>query len=269
MPIEPIKIPQNVYVEDRIIGPVTLKQLAIVGIGTGISYAMFATASRDGSISVPLGVALWTPALISAMFAFLKINDLSLFNLILLAIEHSNKPNTRYWSSHQGISINFVSKAFKQAVIDANTKINENANKLAELTRQMERREEELSKLANHMPTDVGEVTVSPATPRSRIDGIGIVPDSPQAKVIAPAAATEAPKAAVQPARVKAQGLNPAKSVDGFAPAGTVAAAEAAEDAQIEADFKAEMDANDSATETKTNASKKALDAFKHIFPQD
>ncbi len=283
MPIEPVKIPQNVYVEDRIIGPVTLKQLAIVGVGAGISYAMFSTASRGGSISIPYGVLLWTPAMIAAAFAFLKINDLSLFNIILLGIEHSNKPDLRFWSSHPGISINFVSKAAKQAVIDANTKITENAGKLAELTRQLERREEELSKLANHTLTTTtpSETAPPPTSGNRRLDGINAMheaagapakaaqsPAAPAAPVTIASISAPIPAAPVQQNRVQAQGLNPAASIDGIAAkpaASTEAAAAAAEDAQTEAEFQAEIDAADKGPSN--GGGKKALDAFKHIFP--
>ena len=64
MPIEPVKIPQNVYVEDRIIGPITLRHLIICGLGGGISYALYSTAAKAGVMSMPLAVVLWSPALI-------------------------------------------------------------------------------------------------------------------------------------------------------------------------------------------------------------
>lgn len=251
MAIEPVKIPQNVYVEDRIIGPVTLKQLAIVGIGTGISYALFSTASRAGPISIPYGVILWTPAMIAAAFAFLRINDLSLFNIILLMIEHANKPNQRYWSSHPGISINFVSKAAKQAVIDANTKINENAAKLAELTRQMEKREEELVKLANHAVTPDDSIPGVAATPPAsrRLDGISAM------HAATATSQTTATTAAGTP------GLQPQNSIDGI----RAAAAPAAE-AQAAAPIDGIQPA--AKTEEKKESSQHPLDAFKHVFPE-
>jgi len=249
MAIEPVKIPQNVYVEDRIIGPVTLKQLAIVGIGTGISYALFSTASRGGQISIPYGIILWTPAMIAAAFAFLRINDLSLFNIILLMIEHANKPNQRYWSSHPGISINFVSKAAKQAVIDANTKISENAAKLAELTRQMEKREEELVKLASHTVTPADSTPSANPSPSGgrRLDGISAMH---AAAVTTPAATATA-----------AAGLQPQNSIDGIR-----AAAAPATDTQASAP----IDGIQSAPkpEVKKEAPQHPLDAFKHIFPE-
>lgn len=107
MTIDPIKIPQNVYIEDRIVGPLTLKQILIVGIGAGISYVLYsASAKSNGAVSVPMTAITWTPAAIAAAFAFLRINDVSLFRIILLLIERINKPAIRTMEPRRGITIN-------------------------------------------------------------------------------------------------------------------------------------------------------------------
>lgn len=107
MPIDPIKIPQNVYIEDRIVGPLTLKQVIICAIGGGFSYAMFASISRTyGEIALPLQILVWVPAAISAIFAFVRINDLSMMRICLLLLEKMNKPSTRTWTPRRGIIIN-------------------------------------------------------------------------------------------------------------------------------------------------------------------
>ncbi len=107
MPIEPIKIPQNVYIEDRIVGPLTLKQVLIVAVGGGFSYAMFASISKTyGTIALPLQLLVWLPAVISIIFAFVRINDLSMMRLVLLFLERINKPATRTWTPRRGIIIN-------------------------------------------------------------------------------------------------------------------------------------------------------------------
>ncbi len=150
MPLEPVKIPQNVYVEDRIIGPVTLKQLIIMGLGSGFSYIMYASVSKVTQPTILLTILLWSPTLVAAAFAFLKINDLSLFNIILLMIEHMNKPSQRAWCPHRGISINIVTKAPPSAANEqqARKKVQE-ASRLAELTWQMEKRQADLSTIGN------------------------------------------------------------------------------------------------------------------------
>jgi hypothetical protein len=107
MPIEPIKIPQNVHIEDRIVGPLTLKQILIVGIGAGFSYTLYGMMTQAyGALPLGLTVMVWIPAGIAAIFAFIRINDVSMFRLMLLAIEKLNKPSTRVWSPRRGITIN-------------------------------------------------------------------------------------------------------------------------------------------------------------------
>ncbi len=158
MPIEAVKIPQNVYIEDRIIGPVTLKQLIISGLGLGMSYAIFSTAQKSGVTNpVALGVT-WIPAVIFCAFAFMKVNDLTLFNIILLSIESFNKPNQRIWSPHAGLSINLITRQHVKEINDMTAKATTNADKLADITRQLEKRQEELSELAKHANPTPGAV---------------------------------------------------------------------------------------------------------------
>jgi hypothetical protein len=150
MAIEAVKIPQNVYVEDRIIGPVTLKQLVITGVGAGISYIIFATVTKAGFSGIPTIIICWIPAYLAASFAFLKINDLSLFNIILLFIENMNKSNIRYWSPHPGLSINLVTRQSQKEMENATTKATKDAERLMEITKQMQKRQEEMNRLSMH-----------------------------------------------------------------------------------------------------------------------
>ncbi len=150
MPIEAVKIPQNVYVEDHIIGPVTLKHLLILGIGSGISYVIFASAQQAGVTNVVFLGACWIPAVIAAAFAFFRINDMSLFRIILLSIEGFNKPSQRYWSPYPGISINLITSQHAKEIVEASAKAISNAGKLADMTRQMEKRQEEINKMTAH-----------------------------------------------------------------------------------------------------------------------
>lgn len=211
MPIEAVKIPQNVYVEDRIIGPITLKHLLIVGIGAGISYAIFASAQKAGVTNVVVLGACWTPAAIAAAFAFFKVNDLSLFNIILLSIEGFNKPSQRYWSPYPGISINLITSQHAKEIVEASAKAESNANKLADITRQLEKRQEELNKLTAHdhpspvavegIRTQLAENVKHGVYEHEPVEDSPIFQDSP------------APTA-VRTDRVQAEGLDPNKSVD-------------------------------------------------------
>ena len=110
MSLEPIKIPQNVYIEDRIVGPITLRHIIILGVGGGISYVLYGMANNvyaqsGGAAPLPITIICWIPALIAAAFAFVKINDLSLLRIMLLTLEKANKPTVRQFAPRQSFSI--------------------------------------------------------------------------------------------------------------------------------------------------------------------
>lgn len=201
MPIEAVKIPQNVYVEDHIIGPITLKHLLILGIGAGISYVLFASVQNAGVTNVVFLGAAWIPAVISAAFAFVRINDLSLFNIILLSIEGFNKPSQRYWSPYPGISINLITSQHAKEIVEASAKAESNANKLADITRQLEKRQQEMNKLTAHDQQAPGN-TEAVRTQVSEHVAHGMHEHE------------DSPATAVRTDRVQAEGLDPAKSVD-------------------------------------------------------
>ncbi len=113
MPIEPVKIPQNVYVEDRIIGPITLRQIMITMVSAGISYAIWAAMKASGPVDAVQTTMAWIPTVIGVLFAFVKINGISLFRILLLVIERIDKPGKRVWSPRTGIYINIVTKPAK------------------------------------------------------------------------------------------------------------------------------------------------------------
>ena len=110
MPIEAVKIPQNVYIEDRIIGPITLKQLVLCVIGGGISYALWTGLSKaygDQGLSIFLIVISLIPAVIFIAFAFIKIYGLSLMRICLLSLEKIIKPTIRVWTPRTGVKISY------------------------------------------------------------------------------------------------------------------------------------------------------------------
>lgn len=140
MPIQPIKIPQNVYIEDRIIGPLTLRQIIVVCIGCGFSYALWASISKSyGYVGIPLTVMVWIPGALSALFAFVRVNDLSLLRICLLLLERFNKPSIRTWEPRRGISINI--RTFSAPGRDARQRdapVTEAPQKLEELSSMLD-----------------------------------------------------------------------------------------------------------------------------------
>lgn len=195
MPIDPIKIPQNVYIEDRIVGPLTLKQIIIVALGGGFSYVLWSTITKTiGSVNIVLTVLAWIPAVIAVIFAFVKINDLSMFRLCLLAVERFNKPSLRTWSPRRGISINvrtFSAQTQQDGHTQGNTK--KDTRPLEAITDSldngMQPMEEEPPAPSPEpvLPVDKSKVSASPIVGGTPLDGI--------ASSIAAPAATAEPKA--------------------------------------------------------------------------
>jgi len=96
------KIPQNIDVADKIVGPLTLRQLITVAIGAGISYVLFAISSKLYELNTLEYVVIALPAIIAAAAAFIKINNIPFTKFVLLSLEYAIKPKKRFWD-HRGI----------------------------------------------------------------------------------------------------------------------------------------------------------------------
>ena len=196
MPIDPVKIPQNVYIEDRIVGPLTLRQTIIRAVGGGFSYMMFAAVQKSyGSVTIPVAILVWIPAVISVAFALIKINDLSLVRICFLMLERFHKPSTRTFSPRRGISIN----------IRVNTQKVED-DKVADDARHTEQRKataatktqsniRELSSILDSTPIEAVVDSVTPQTAAAETED-----------PLDPWDAVSEPKRPVDPSRVKADG---------------------------------------------------------------
>ena len=97
------KIPQDVGIEDKIIGPLSLRQLIIVAVGVGISYVIYAVAAKLYELNTLEYIIIALPAMIAAAAAFIKVNNVSFTKFILLSLEYAIKPKKRLWD-HRGIS---------------------------------------------------------------------------------------------------------------------------------------------------------------------
>lgn len=90
------KIPQNVRIEDKIVGPLTMKQLIILGLGGGLAYVTYVFLAKRYFIEV------WLPptaviALVTLAFAFVRINGNSFSKWLLLLLEYMlNKRKRTY-----------------------------------------------------------------------------------------------------------------------------------------------------------------------------
>lgn len=88
------KIPQNVQIEDKIVGPLTLKQLIYLGVGGGITYAIYTALATKYYIEIWIWFVL-PPALLTLAITFLKINGIPFAKWVLLMAEHFYNPRKR------------------------------------------------------------------------------------------------------------------------------------------------------------------------------
>lgn len=91
------KVPQDVQREDTIIGPITLKQMVILGIGGGIAYALFIQLSKNYFIEVWIIPVVLITA-ITLAFAFIKVHNLTFTAYLLHLTEYLYLPKSRQWS---------------------------------------------------------------------------------------------------------------------------------------------------------------------------
>ena len=99
-----VKIPQNVRVEDKIIGPLSLKQIIIIAIGGGLSYVLFTMIQKSmGTVPSVAHLFIWIPAIITTAFAVVRVNDIPLTRYFLLILEGMSKPRVRVWQPRTGV----------------------------------------------------------------------------------------------------------------------------------------------------------------------
>ena len=95
------KVPQNIDMQDRILGPLTMVQFIYAVIGGGICYAIFSAVHAPYSYFIIAPIALFVLAMI-----FLKINERPFLNFLVSAVEYSTAPKKRFWH-HEDHSSNF------------------------------------------------------------------------------------------------------------------------------------------------------------------
>lgn len=100
------KVPQNIDLEDKIVGPLTLIQFLYV-ISGGVSiYLLFLTMGQSfvfWVLSVPI-------ATIALALAFLKIQDQPLSHFIKAGLTYLTRPKVRVWQRH-GINYSAIKAA--------------------------------------------------------------------------------------------------------------------------------------------------------------
>lgn len=86
------KVPQNIDMQDRIVGPLTILQFMYLLIGGAICYLFFQLFSFSIFVILALPVALFALAL-----AFFKIQDQPFSKFIGASIQYVIKPKKLVW----------------------------------------------------------------------------------------------------------------------------------------------------------------------------
>lgn len=90
------KVPQNIDMEDKIIGPLTLPQFFYLLFGGIIIYILFSKLVLNGLtfifiiLAIPIG-------LFSFALAFVKVQDRPFPSFVLAAIKYLSLPRLRVW----------------------------------------------------------------------------------------------------------------------------------------------------------------------------
>lgn len=88
------KIPQNVQIEDKIVGPLTLRQLIKLGVGGGITYVIYVTLAKSFYIEVWL-IPVLIPGILTLLSTFVSIGGIPFDQWIFLSIEFMKNPRKR------------------------------------------------------------------------------------------------------------------------------------------------------------------------------
>ncbi len=103
------KVPQNVQREDQILWFITLRQLIMILVGGGISYALFTVLSKKYVLGTFEVILISIPAIIAISFAFVRIKGIGLFKFFLLLIETKLfRAPRRYWQSGSDVFVSMT-----------------------------------------------------------------------------------------------------------------------------------------------------------------
>ena len=91
------QVPQNITMEDRIIGPLTAIQFGIVVLGGGASFFVFQSRGIPSPLNAVIGLFL---ALLTVIMAIGKFNDQPLYRFTRFIVAFIFSPKVRVW--HKG-----------------------------------------------------------------------------------------------------------------------------------------------------------------------
>lgn len=191
------KVPQNIDLEDKIVGPFTMRQFIYLLIGGGTIYGLFRYFAQFEN-GLPYFLVLTFPiALLTAAFTFVKVNDRPFEKFIVSFFQFLTQPKQRLWQrGYQPPQV--VTRAPTKVPIGAK-KPAEQTKTLDELTRELNQAKVETPKPPRVEPSaqapQPSPPAVQPTSPAAtKVDNIGPAGQSPEARPLG-----GAPPAAQQP----------------------------------------------------------------------
>ncbi len=113
------QVPKNIDLEDKIVGPLTLRQFLYVLVGGAISYSIFKKMAVPGG-NTQLAMMISLPiALFSMALAFVKIQGQPLTEFLMALFTFMSRPRQRIWKRHdqeQGLVLDENKKVEKANV---------------------------------------------------------------------------------------------------------------------------------------------------------
>jgi len=87
------QVPQFIDIEDKVVGPLTLKQFFIIAAGLGIAGLMFMVLRL--SFAIALGIPLVTFAFVIALG---RVHGMSFLRYLSAVIGYITKPQDYFWN---------------------------------------------------------------------------------------------------------------------------------------------------------------------------
>lgn len=92
-------VPQFIEVEDKILGPITVRQFVIILIDFGIMFVVFKLASLG--LMVLINLPLLAAGIV---LAFVKVNGMPFHYFLLNVIQTTKNPNVRVWDKEYTVT---------------------------------------------------------------------------------------------------------------------------------------------------------------------
>ncbi len=112
------KVPQNIDMQDRILGPLTMLQFVYAVVGGGFAYVTFMSVPSPLGPLLGILIAMFTAAMI-----FLKINERPFLHFLLSLLAFMGRPRMRVWQREEsGMDVQVYKNPAKESTVKVETK---------------------------------------------------------------------------------------------------------------------------------------------------